>query len=273
MKPFLKWAGGKRWLVDRALFNTPRYSGRYFEPFLGGGAVFFHLQPPRAVLADLNSRLIETYVAVRDNWQSVWHTLVEHQSRHSPEHYYLQRAFEYDSQVERAAQFIYLNRACWNGLYRENLRGEFNVPIGTKSTIIFNNDDFASVAHSLRDAQIVCSDFEDIVDKAGEGDLIFIDPPYTTAHNLNGFAKYNQRIFTWNDQVRLRDAAVRALDRNCRIIITNAAHESIYQLYSDHFSILRVPRRSVISGKNTGRQPTEESIITNIEAADVVECL
>ena len=140
--PFLKWAGGKRWLAPEIIKMVPQPLNRYIEPFLGGGAVFFACKPNMALLSDSNADLIETYEAIKQGWQSVWDRLEWHQERHSHEHYYAQRAASETSLVARAARFIYLNRACWNGLYRVNLKGKFNVPKGSKSKIIFDNDDF-----------------------------------------------------------------------------------------------------------------------------------
>jgi DNA adenine methylase len=262
IKPFLKWAGGKRWLVDRPEFAIPSYSGRYIEPFLGGGAVYFSLVPSSALLSDVNPKLINTYVAIRDNWQGVVDRLAEHHASHSKEYYYSQRGIECDDISASAAHFLYLNRACWNGLYRENLKGEFNVPIGTKSKIIFENDDFGSVSAALQSAEIKCCDFEVSIDAANEGDVVFVDPPYTTAHNMNGFVKYNQKIFSWQDQIRLRDALLRAAGRGAKVVATNAWHESVIALYNGSAKIVEVPRASVISGNNRGRKGTSESLIT-----------
>lgn len=262
IKPFLKWAGGKRWLLGRPEFSVPSFSGRYIEPFLGGGAVYFSLSPPSALLSDVNPKLIGTYQAIRDDWKSVLEHLTEHHSRHSKDYYYTQRGIEHKDSASRAAHFLYLNRACWNGLYRENLKGQFNVPIGTKSRIIFENDDFQSVSKVLQSAEINCCDFEEAIDKAEDGDVIFVDPPYTTAHNMNGFVKYNQTIFSWQDQVRLRDALVRAAGRGAKVIATNAWHDSVIALYDGSATIVEVPRASVISGNNRGRKGTSESLIT-----------
>lgn len=260
-KPFLKWAGGKRWLVDRAEFRLPKYEGRYIEPFLGGGAVFFFHKPAQAILSDINSRLIETYCAIRDDWHAVWSALSEHQIKHCKSHYYAERATTKLDRCERAAQFLYLNRACWNGLYRENLKGKFNVPIGTKSNIILDSDDFQSSSEILGKADILAQDFELTIDRSEAGDFIFVDPPYTTAHNYNGFVKYNQTMFTWNDQIRLRDSLVRASSRGASILVTNANHKSIHDLYDDYADIYETSRASVISGKSEGRQCTSEAII------------
>lgn len=261
LKPFLKWAGGKRWIVERDEFRIPSYSGRYIEPFLGGGAVFFFHAPKEALLSDLNPRLIETYQSLRSDWQAVWSKLKTHQRNHSLDYYYVERSRSRRAPHARAAQFLYLNRACWNGLYRENLSGKFNVPIGTKSTIVFDNDDFEAVSERLKVATIFCGDFEDTINQAKSDDLIFVDPPYTTAHNYNGFVKYNQNIFSWNDQIRLRDSLVRAVSRNAKVVLTNAMHESVLALYEGISTIVEIPRQTVISGWSKGRKSTSESLI------------
>ncbi|WP_287180410.1 Dam family site-specific DNA-(adenine-N6)-methyltransferase [Mesorhizobium sp.] len=261
LKPFLKWAGGKRWLIDRDEFCVPEFSGAYIEPFLGGAAIFFHLAPTRALLSDSNPRLIESYQAIRDDWVSVWEMLNTHQRLHSSLYYYEERSRKHESKIARAAQFIYLNRACWNGLYRENLKGDFNVPIGTKTAIVASDDDFASVAELLSVATIKNCDFQETIEAATEGDFLFVDPPYTTAHNFNGFVKYNQRIFNWDDQIRLRDALAGAASRGCEVLVTNADHSSISELYDGIGHVTQISRASVISGKLNGRKSTTEKII------------
>lgn len=261
IKPFLKWAGGKRWLAERPDFRIPQYSGRYIEPFLGGGAIFFSTAPARAILSDLNPKLVELYHTIRDEPATVSALLQFHQQAHCKEHYYETRSAKFTSAAERAAQFLYLNRSCWNGLYRENLKGEFNVPIGTKTTIWCESDDFSAVSAALQQADIRCSDFEATIDEAGAGDFLFVDPPYTTAHNFNGFVKYNQKIFSWQDQVRLRDSVVRASSRGAKVVVTNADHGSVSELYNDVGRHDRVSRASVISGKASGRQATTELLI------------
>lgn len=261
-KPFLKWAGGKRWLADRASFSLPEYSGTYFEPFVGGGAIFFsRVASGPSVLSDLNPRLIETYKVVRDNLAELKTLLRFHHVRHNKAYYYNLRSQTLANEVERAAQFMYLNRTCWNGLYRENLRGQFNVPIGTKFKIFDPEEDLEAVSLKLKSAQLFTSDFEEIMSMAGEGDLIFADPPYTTAHNFNGFVKYNETVFAWSDQIRLRDASVDARKRGAHVIITNAYHASILDLYQDAISVNEVHRSTIISGKAEGRTRTSECLI------------
>ena len=158
--PFLKWAGGKRWLVNRHLGLFPTSYERYIEPFLGGGSMFFALRPRNAVLADSNARLIETYKEVRDNPKYVYDLLRRHQRAHSDEYYYRERKQRHPrSAAQRAAQFIYLNRTCWNGLYRVNVNGEFNVPRGTKSSVILDTDDFCATSNALKNSQLFAQDF------------------------------------------------------------------------------------------------------------------
>lgn len=261
LQPFLKWAGGKRWFVRHYEDLLPKSYGRYIEPFLGGGAVFFSLRPYEAILSDSNARLITTYCAIRENWRLVWRYLSWHQARHSKKHYYECRPKTFRSRFSGAAQFIYLNRACWNGLYRVNLRGEFNVPIGTKDSIIFDDDNFEAIAHALQNATLRCCDFEETIDLARDGDFIFVDPPYTINHNANGFLKYNEKIFTWQDQQRLRAALDRAHGRGATILLTNADHQSVRSLYSGLGEMVAVPRHTIISGDPTGRKRSTELVI------------
>ena len=260
MKPFIKWAGGKRWLLNDPSFGLPQFSGRYIEPFLGGGAVFFHLAPHKAILSDINERLINTYRAIRDEWPLVQACLAEFQHKHSKQFYYEERCREHSSSPLRAAQFLYLNRTCFNGLYRENLKGQFNVPLGTKTQVMLLDDNFGMASEMLSQADLRTGDFESVVAEAMEGDLVFLDPPYTTAHNCNGFVKYNQKIFTWDDQKRLMEAIRLAKQRGAHIVLTNADHDSIRKLYVDLCVPTIVSRASVISGSANSRRGTTEAL-------------
>lgn len=262
LDPFLKWAGGKRWLLDSSQLRIPPSYGRYIEPFLGSGALYFRLAPGDALLSDLNADLIETYQAVRDHTDRILSLLDEHHQAHSSDHYYAVRSATPPGPVERAARFIYLNRTCWNGLYRVNREGRFNVPIGTKTKVAFEGDHLREIASLLGSAEIRSGDFEQYVDLAGDGDLLFLDPPYTANHNLNGFLKYNEKIFSWSDQVRLRDAALRAVGRGAYVIVTNADHESVRELYEKPFSFEEVGRASVLAGKAEARGRTTEALFT-----------
>jgi DNA adenine methylase len=261
--PFLKWAGGKRWLVRSLPELIPAFSGRYYEPFLGSAAVFFSLLPRDAYLADSNRELIDTYVAIQKNWKKVLSTLETHHEAHSKDHYYSVRAQMPKGLYGQAGRFIYLNRVCWNGLYRVNRRGEFNVPIGTKTQVLLESDNFYGVARALSGQEIVCSDFEATLELAGQGDFIFADPPYTVTHKFNGFVKYNENLFSWDDQVRLFNALLSASNRGANVLSTNADHQSIRKLYRSDFYLTKRDRFSSIaaSGANRGKYP--ELLITN----------
>ena len=260
LKPFIKWAGGKRWLTADPTFSLPSFSGRYIEPFLGGAAVFFHTAPREAILSDVNPRLIEVYQTVRDDWRKVLLELKRLQRLHSKTFYYEERSRVRTTPHTRSAQFLYLNRTCFNGLYRENLKGIFNVPIGTKDKVIFEDESFAEVSAALTCAIIRTADFAETIGEASDGDLIFADPPYTTAHNMNGFVKYNQNIFSWQDQIRLKKVLLEAVERGAKVVLTNADHESIRELYSTHGEYRPIGRASVMAGKSAYRNKTTEAV-------------
>lgn len=263
IKPFLKWAGGKRWLVAQHLSIFPSSYNRYIEPFLGSGAVFFSLRPKKAILSDTNKDLINTYSAIKADWRKVLSTLKKHHKNHCKEYYYQIRSSKPKPESSQAARLIYLNRTCWNGLYRVNLKGEFNVPIGTKTDVIMETDDFAKVSELLKNAILVNSDFEYVVNQANAGDLLFIDPPYTVRHYQNGFIKYNEKLFSWNDQERLSECLKRAKKRGASIVLTNASHRSIRKLYEDSFILETVKRSSIIAADPSNRKQSKELIIRN----------
>jgi len=261
--PFLKWAGGKRWLVDKHNTLFPKDYDRYIEPFLGSGAVFFHLQPRKAILADANARLIETYAQIRDNGEKVLSALRRHHRNHNSEYYYKERACQRRAPAERAAQFIYMNRTCFNGLYRVNLKGEFNVPIGTKTDVVLGTDDFPTVGAALKNATLISQDFAQTLADAGAGDFVYIDPPYTVNHKYNGFLKYNEKIFSWKDQVRLRDCVISAIERGATVIVSNADHTSIRELYDGVGTMKCLSRASVIAGNSENRGTVDELLIVS----------
>lgn len=261
-RPFLKWAGGKRWLANTLVERFPDDINRYYEPFIGGGSVFFRLRPKKATLSDSNLSLIQTYEVVRDYPKRVLKRLNELQETHSEEQYYRMRDSNFTNRLEAAVRFLYLNRTCWNGLYRVNKLGKFNVPIGTKTSVVMPSDDFDAISAALSSVSLRCCDFAEAIGRAKAGDFIYCDPPYTVKHNNNGFLKYNEEIFSWCDQVRLAQALTRADLRGVRFAVSNAAHESILELYSG-FSIENLQRASVISGQARGRGLYSELLVTN----------
>lgn len=262
VEPFLKWAGGKRWLANTNQLPRPASFDRYIEPFLGGGAIFFHLNPRRAILSDINCELIQLYQVIRDNPAELMERMLDHHNLHNQQYYYQVRAAIPEDAIERAARTMYLNRTCWNGLYRVNLKGVFNVPIGTKSTVVFDHDDFTSIAERLNTAEIHCCDFEESISEAQQGDFLFVDPPYTVRHNMNGFIKYNENIFSWNDQIRLRDAVAGAISRGAAVVVTNADHDSVRELYENVCDYRSVARASVLASETARRGKTTEALFS-----------
>lgn len=260
--PFLKWAGGKRWLVKShgEIFNIP--FNNYIEPFAGSAAIFFHLLPKTAILSDKNKNLMDVYRAIKKDWRKVDEKLYEHSINHTKNHYYFIRSKIYDDVFSQAAQFLYLNRTCWNGIYRVNQNGVFNVPKGTKDKVIMDTDDFEAVSEHLQSVTLLDGDFEKVISMAMKDDLLFIDPPYTANHNNNGFLKYNERIFSWDDQVRLSSCVIDAKQRGVRIILTNADHESIRELYEKTFDVISITRSSILSGKSQFRGKVTELLVT-----------
>lgn len=265
LTPPLKWPGGKRWLRNIFCEIAPQHFNNYIEPFAGGASIFFAIQPERAVLNDINRELISTYQALRDDWRSVYNLLLSHQKNHSSAYYYEMRNYRPRTLPATAARMLYLNRTCFNGIYRVNLEGNFNVPIGTKTNVLLESDDFESVASVLQSATLLVRDFETVIDAANEGDLIFADPPYTVRHNFNGFVKYNETLFAWEDQVRLSQALIRAVQRDVYVISTNAYHRSVMELYRrNNFTLRNLSRYSSISAGGQSRMNYEELLICSV---------
>lgn len=262
MLPFLKWPGGKRWFIQHHAYLLPRTYKRYIEPFLGGGAVFFYLQPKVAILGDMNADVINSYIGIQRDWKQIQELLKRHQSLHSEEHYYSVRSCVPKDLIEQAARMIYINRTCFNGIYRVNLKGEFNVPKGSRTTVLQEGESFELISNLLQGAELSCIDFEQLIDRAEADDLLFADPPYTVRHNNNGFIKYNEKLFTWEDQERLARALKRARERGAVVVATNANYNLLREIYLDYgFHLIEVARYSPISAKTSNRRSFEELII------------
>jgi DNA adenine methylase len=263
-EPFVKWAGGKRLLLPQILALLPRLDPerRYFEPFLGGGAVYFGLTPARALLSDLNGELIETFEAVRDEVDKVIRRMQPLANEEGC--YYTVRASRPRTRAGRAARFIYLNKTCFNGLYRVNMQGEFNVPFGRHGPnhVVCDECQLRSAAQALSGTECAVADFGRSMRRARAGDLVYLDPPYTLAHVNNGFIEYNARVFSWEDQRRLAVIARRLVSRGVRVAISNGDHPSITSLYKGPaFTVTRVDRKSTVAGLPQHRFPTSELLI------------
>lgn len=267
LPPFLRWAGGKRWLVSYIADLTSNVTIRdYHEPFAGGAAVFFGIDfgnGSRSYLSDLNADLIETYAAVQDSPDRVWERL--RQYRNTAEDYYAARDASPRTPTSRAARFIFLNHTSFNGLYRVNLRGEYNVPFGYKPSD--NRPDLAQLRAAsvrLKSASLAVGDFVSALQNVGEGDLVFLDPPYTVAHNNNGFVKYNNRLFLFADQQRLSNMIDQVRERGAYYVMTNAAHASIADLFEKGDRRVETSRKNNVGGKSAARGRATEYLFTNL---------
>jgi DNA adenine methylase len=239
--PYLRWAGGKARLAGRLLRFVPELGpeARYFEPFVGAAALFLRLSPRRAVLSDLNRELIKSYEAVRDRPALVAKYLRGHARNHSREHYLKVRAAynrARSTQAASAAQsarFIYLNRTCFNGIYRVNMSGEFNVPFGMGSEALFPTErHLRLVAVLLRKSKLMTASFEQPLKQARAGDFVYLDPPYPPLNGTSFFRHYTADRFNELDQLRVRDAVASLADRGCQVMVSNADTPIIRELYA-----------------------------------------
>lgn len=265
-RPFLRWAGGKQWLIKHLNgILDPSAFVSYHEPFVGGGSILFHFRPERAYISDINQKLVDTYLALRKDANAVVNNLKKLEI--SAEEYYRIRQLEYDDIYQRAAQFIFLNQTSYNGIYRVNSKGRYNVPYGKRVNYQFDFENILRAGNYLKSVKkIECSNFMGCIDHVKRGSLCFLDPPYTISHNKNGFIKYNQRIFTIEDQYRLSQLIDQIKLQGAYYILTNAAHEEVKKIFQkDGDYTYELSRASLIGGKNAKREKYEECIFTNIK--------
>lgn len=265
---FLKWAGGKRWLAPLIRESIGSIE-EYVEPFLGGGAVFFELSPVRAMLSDANAELIETYMGVRSDPVKVLARLKRWQV--SRERFLSVRESKPRSIVGKAARFIYLNRTAYNGLYRVNRLGKFNVPYGCKpGTVSCNVEEILQASCRLQNAELSRSDFSRAFDLAPQGALIYADPPYVLPCST-GYARYTPMAFSWADQSRLAFAASASVSRGCLVMVSNAYSREIVELYSRRkFEIFHVKRSSRMAANPQYRGVQSEILIVSRTVPKVV---
>lgn len=257
--PFLRWPGGKRWAASHICRIICRHLRRtYYEPFLGGGAIFFSLCPRSAVLADINEELITTYEIVRDQPERLLQVL--RAMPVSSDFYYSLRNTDPKDPLKRAARLLYLNRTAFAGMYRLNGQGRFNVPYGggqRTPAMLWEKNLIFRASQTLQHARLRTSDFATTIGKAGRGDVVYCDPTYTVAHDRNAFVRYNERNFSWADQLRLAQCATRAAARGATVMISNAHHPSTRGLYNGaHRRVMT--RRSLISTDPSKRRGVSE---------------
>ena len=261
-RPFLKWAGGKTQLLPQILARFPNVFRRYHEPFLGGGAVFFALGPTRATLSDVNGDLIDTYTAIRDEPEAVIEALEQHHA--TEEEFYRVRAQSPAklSVAGAAARTIYLNRTCFNGLYRVNRRGEFNVPFGRyDNPTICNAENIRLASLALRGAELRCESVFALSARVQRGDLVYLDPPYDPVSSTACFTAYAKNGFGPDEQAQLAQVFAELAGRGVSVMLSNSDTPLIRELYRD-FKIERVYARRAINSRADRRGHVSEVIVT-----------
>ena len=263
-KPFLKWAGGKTQMLNDLISKSPNNYGRYIEPFIGGGAMFFEMQPDVGIIADSNPELVNVYRCLADNVEKVISHL--RTFKNTEEFFYEIRKMRFEELEEEyaAARFIYLNRTCYNGLYRVNKKGQFNVPFGRyKNPNICNEEVLRSASKTLQGTEIICGDYKTVLAKtAKRGDFIFLDPPYLPISDYADFKRYTKEQFYEEDHRELAEEVKRLQKIGCHIILTNSNHPLVHELY-EPYEIEIVNTRRNISSKAKSR--TGEDVIVTVK--------
>jgi DNA adenine methylase len=263
-RPFLKWAGGKsRLIAQYQPYLPPKYQ-TYYEPFIGGGALFFHLQPSRAVLCDINPDVVNVYTCIRDRVEEVIRGLQHHSTHHSQDYYYQTRANIPSSPAEKAARLIYLNKTCFNGLYRVNAQGEFNVPMGRyKNPKICDPELLRTASFALKETLILERSFEAILDdRTLPQDFIYFDPPYHPLSETSNFTSYSRHAFSTEHQVRLRDVFAQLAQKGVQVMQSNSDCPFIRDLYQD-FQIYTIEAARSINSDRSKRGKITEVLITS----------
>jgi DNA adenine methylase len=266
-QPFVKWAGGKSQLLSQMSGFLPHHFDLYFEPFVGGGAVFFHLRPRRAVISDANFELINAYRIIRDDLDSIIAELDELQEKRiSRRLYELHRKKNPDklSKVERAARFIFLNKTCYNGLYRVNRKGDFNVPFGKYSRMpkLYEGANLTEIRKILGSTEIEYAGYETALGRASEGDFVYLDPPYSPDPKSQGFTSYTKESFSEVDQSRLATRFKDSDRRGCLLMLSNSDTRHVRDLYSE-FTIERLKAGRMINCIGSERTGYNELLILN----------
>ncbi len=261
-RPFIKWAGGKRQLLPELLRYLPQQFSRYYEPFVGGGALFFELRPKRAVLSDVNERLIRTYRGVKDHVEDVIGLLKGYP--HDPDFFYTLRDVDIDrkSDAEVAAWFIYLNKIGFNGLYRVNRKNRFNVPFGRHNNpTICDEATLRACSGALADTELRVADFEALPQLAEPGDLVYFDPPYVPLSVTSSFTSYTSDGFGPEAQIRLRDLALQLKERGVHVLLSNSSAEFVRDLYRPSFETKEVSATRLVNSNVSRRGAITELVI------------
>ncbi|MBS5554164.1 MULTISPECIES: DNA adenine methylase [Streptococcus] len=273
LRPFTKWTGGKRQLLSVIKSLMPESYNRYFEPFVGGGALFFELAPKDAIINDFNSELINCYQQIKDNPSELIKSLSKHKESNSKEYYLNLRSADRDSRiekmnnVERAARIMYMLRVNFNGLYRVNSKNQFNVPYGRyKNPQIVDSDLIVSISQYLNEntIHILNGDFEEAVKDVEAGDFVYFDPPYIPLSETSSFTSYTHEGFSYEDQVRLRDTFKKLDEKGAYVMLSNSSSPLVGELYKD-FNIHKVSATRTNGAKSSSRGKIDEIIVTNYD--------
>lgn len=273
-KPFVKWAGGKRQLIPILNQNLPDSFGTYYEPFLGGGALLFHIlwkkNNQKCSVSDLNSDLVLAYTVIRDRPDSLIISLKNHEKNYqtdSNSYYYSVRESNPRSAIEKTSRLIFLNRTCFNGLYRVNSKGKFNVPLGkyTNPNIV-NEENIRSVSHILQSnrTSIKCQDFEAVLHDAKKGDLVYFDPPYQPVSTTANFTSYTNKDFTYDDLRRLAELCLRLDSKGCKVLLSNSDSKEVTDIFSEKpWKVTKIEANRSINSNSKKRTGHFELLIRN----------
>ncbi len=273
MKAILKWPGGKRQLLNEIKKYIPENINTYYEPFIGGGAVFFDLMFNDAYMNDVNWELVNVYKQIKSHSKKLIQLLEKHKQNHNKEYYYsirkLDRSEQYQelSHIEKAARFIYLNKTCYNGLYRVNSKGQFNAPMGKyKNPNICDKEHILEMSQYLKKnhIQIKNMDFEKFLKNVKKGDFVYLDPPYDPLSDTANFTSYSKDGFNKKDQIRLKKVCDVLNEKGVHFLLSNSNTSFINDLYKD-YKIVKVKARRNINSKGNGRGEIFEVLIMNYE--------
>ena len=265
VRPFVKWAGGKGQLLPTLQCYVPPFFQRYYEPFVGGGAMFFFLQPEQPFISDLNGELINAYQVVQNGVEELIQSLQEH--RNEEDYFYQVRGWDPSDvdPAQRASRFIFLNKTCYNGLYRVNQKGEFNVPFGKyQNPAICDEERLREASAALGAAEIAEADFAVAVAEAGENDFVYLDPPYVPLSGTSSFTSYTENGFGPGEQQRLAEVVQELSMRGCRVLLNNSDTPFVRKLYAE-FNIGEALVARSINSNGNGRGAVSELVITNYD--------
>lgn len=276
LRPFTKWTGGKRQLLPELLYLMPESFNRYYEPFVGGGALFFELTPNKATINDVNEDLILAYREIRDNPNELINYLNEHKKNNSKEYFLYMRSADRDGRLslmgntERAARILYMLRVDFNGLYRVNSKNQFNVPYGKyKNPKIVDSELIKAISLFFNENDIIIlnEDFEKAIEDIREGDFVYFDPPYVPISNTSNFTSYTDNGFGEEDQIRLRDLFLEMGNRKVKAMLSNSDSEIVHELYGSlpGVNIKTVKANRMINSNSKKRSGINELIIRNYE--------